>query len=63
MASITLCEDVLEFMRSQLVLIVIGPAVAAMLDLVKAVEVDAEERVREDARRGGLGKTDEQGSD
>lgn len=33
-----------------------------MLGFVEAVDMDAEEGVSEDARRGGVGKTDEHGS-
>lgn len=56
MASIKLCEDVSEALRSMLALIVIGHAIVAMLGFGKAVEVKAEEGVREDARRSEVGE-------
>lgn len=65
MASIILCKDVLRWLGSKAALIVIGHAVTGMLGFVDAVHVDAEERIRKDARRCAVGKTemDKHGSD
>lgn len=49
-------EDVLELLRYEASLGVVGSTVAAVLVLVDVLNEDAEERVRQPPRHGGIGE-------